>query len=200
MTTDLDAKYAGCENSGMGLRVLVQGFGVFSSTAAGYAASEGMGTLAPDGTLRVNDNDWFPVAKFVRMLEKIAAEVGEQVIYQVGERIPANAVFPPQINSIETALASLDVAMHMNHRKNGKPMFDPASGQWQEGIGHLAYQKVEGKNEIHIRADSPYRCAMDHGLVVTMARRFQPKSKVVHAPEPRCKDKGGTQCLYVVTW
>jgi hypothetical protein len=197
---ELDQKYEGIEDTGIGLKVMLDGFGVFRQLASDFFIQEGLGKAGPDGIVDIDPKKWYPLAPMVRALRSAAAQVGDQVAYEVGTQIPKNAVFPPQINSIESALASLDIAMHMNHRKNGKLMFDPATGEMTEGIGHLLYKKIEGKNEIHILGDTPFRCAMDHGLITAMARRFQPKAKCAHAPEPKCKDKGGTQCLYIVTW
>jgi hypothetical protein len=192
--------YAGIENSGIGVKVILVGFRGFSLLASKYLAEENLGRPDALGELEVDPEQWYPVENFRRALRKIAAEVGEQVVKLVGQQIPNNAVFPPHINSIETALASLDAAMHLGHRKRGKPMLDIATGRMEEGIGHLAYEKTPGKNEIIMCCDSPYLCAMDLGLVTAMAQRFQPHAKVVHDETPPCKDHGGTRCQYIVTW
>jgi hypothetical protein len=196
----LQMYYAGIENSGIGVKVIVAGFGNFSLLASKYLAEENLGRTDASGILEIDPDQWYPVENFRRALKKIAGEVGEQVVKLVGQEIPKNAVFPPHINSIETALASLDAAMHMGHRKLGMPMFDMDTGRIEEGIGHLAYEKTPGKNEIIMRCDSPYPCAMDLGLVTAMAQRFQPRARVVHEPKPLCKDHGGTRCKYTVTW
>jgi hypothetical protein len=47
----------------------------------------------------------------------------------IGKSIPENAQFPPEINSIEAGLQAIDVAYHMNHRIDGKPLFDPKTGK-----------------------------------------------------------------------
>ena len=192
--------YAGIENSGIGVKVILAGFRGFSLLASRYVAEENLGRPNEVGELEVDPEQWYPVENFRRALRKIAEEVGEQAVKLVGQQIPNNAVFPPHINSIEAALASLDAAMHLGHRKHGKPMLDVATGRMEEGIGHLAYEKTPGKNEIIMCCDSPYLCAMDLGLVTAMAQRFQPHAKVVHGETPPCKDHGGTRCQYIVTW
>lgn len=192
--------YAGIENSGIGVKVILAGFRGFSLLASKYIEEENLGRPNAQGVLEVDPEQWYPVENFRRALRKIAAEVGEQAVKLVGKQIPDNAQFPPHINSIETALASLDAAMHLGHRKRGEPMFDVATGRMEEGIGHLAYEKTPGRNEIIMRCDSPYLCAMDLGLVTAMAQRFEPRAKVVHEATPPCKEHGGAYCQYTVTW
>lgn len=192
--------YEGIENSGIGVKVILAGFRGFSLLASQYIAEENLGRTDALGMPQIDPDGWYPVENFRRALRKIAGDVGEQAVRLVGQEIPKNAVFPPHINSIETALASLDAAMHLGHRKHGRPMFDMETGRMEEGIGHLAYEKTPGRNEIVMRCDSPYLCAMDLGLVMAMAQRFQPHAKVVHDAKSPCKEHGGSHCKYTVTW
>lgn len=192
--------YTGIENTGIGIKVIVEGFGAFSVLASKFLAEEGLGTLGPEGIVEIDPNGWYPIDNFRRAFKRIGLEVGSAVVTQVGKVIPKEAKFPPAIKDIDSALGSLDIAMHMNHRKHGRLMFDPLTGEMLEGIGHLAYSRTAGKNEIIMTSDSLYPCAMDLGLITAMAQRFQPRAKVLHDHAQPCKEKGGTACRYIVTW
>jgi len=195
-----EGNYEGIFNTGLGVKVIVQAFGPFSALASAYLLEQGIGKPGPEGLVVIDENEQIPAKLFAIALERIAKEVGENVVIQVGQHIPKNAKFPPGMDTIEKALASLDPAMHLSHWKNGKRMFDPATGAMQEGIGHFRYRKVEGKNEIHIDCDTLYPCAMDFGLTKAMALRFQPKAHVVHENKDKCRDVTGKTCRYVITW
>ena len=115
----------------------------------------------------------------LRAFKRIAESVGESKLYAIGLRIPENAKFPPHIKTIDDAVASIDVAYHMNHRKAGKVMFDPATGAMLEGIGHYGYKKL-GPRSIESVSANPYPCSFDRGIITTMARRFEKGAAIVH--------------------
>jgi hypothetical protein len=106
----------------------------------------------------------------------------------IGLKIPENALFPPEINSIPTALTALDVAYHMNHR-NGE-------------IGHYRAEVI-GDSAIDMVCENPYPCDFDYGIIYGMVRRFRPTGvpfTVRHDDEAPCRKKGGDSCTYHVTW
>ncbi|RJS17679.1 hypothetical protein DRW03_27205 [Corallococcus sp. H22C18031201] len=152
------------------------------------------------GALAIDPNAWYPIEDYLLAYRKIDNLLGGRGLEKVGTMVPKNAVLPPDINSIQKALQSLDIAFHMNHRRDGKDMFDPATGIMLEGIGHYGCQPVAGKNEIHVVCENPYPCRFDLGLVRGMSQRFEPNASVEHHASNGCRNKGGTACTYVVTW
>jgi hypothetical protein len=94
----------------------------------------------------------------------------------------------------------VDVAYHINHRKNGVPLFDMNRGTMSEGIGHYGYERIAGKNKIVSLCKNPYPCAFDHGILTAMARKFAPAAKVTHDDSKECRSKGADSCTYVITW
>ena len=173
----------------MGIMVTVQGFGDFKLLASQYLLDEGIGKPAPDGMINLKNEEWYDAQAYLNAWKRIANEVSEQIIENSGRIAPDTAEFPPTIRDIESGLASIDVAYHMNHKKNGVPMFDPATGEMTEGIGHYRYQRTPGKQEAIIVCDNPYPCAFDRGLITAMAQRFQPRAQVTHDPKS-CRKRG----------
>lgn len=108
----------------------------------------------------------------------------------VGMRIPDDARFPPNINSIESALQSLNEAYHLNHQNEG--------GGWEV---HMI-----SENEIACISSTPYPSDMEYGIIYGLTRRFRPQGvnfTVYHEDtvdgKPNRKN-GGQSCLYRVIW
>jgi hypothetical protein len=117
----------GIEVFGASIGAIVDAFKLFPSVALKKLVSYGIGTLK--GSEVVIDRDaWYSLDKWLAAYESIATTVGNRALQQIGQHIPKHAPFPPTINDIHSAMASMNAAYHMNHRKNGKVMFDPATG------------------------------------------------------------------------
>lgn len=149
--------------------------------------------------LQIDRSAWYPLDRWLAAYSAIAKEVGLNSLYTIGKKIPENAAFPPHISDIYTALAAIDVAYHMNHRKAGVLMFNPETGEMIEGIGHYTY-RPEGDQRAVLVCENPYPCEFDRGIISAMATRFEPGSKTVHDNEAPCRKKGGESCSYIVWW
>jgi hypothetical protein len=131
----------------------------------------------------------------------VLVAVGPTGMFEIGRSIPRHAVFPPNIEDAFSAVASANVAYPMNHRKNGRPMFDPATSAMQSGIGEFRIVSKPGAKPVVIESDNVYRCELRHGLLNTLAARFEPRAIVDHAKE-RCQKarRREAACTYVATW
>jgi len=183
-----------------GIAVTVEGFGAFKLLASQYLLDEGIGKEGPDGMISVKNEEWYDAQAYLNAWKRISSEVSEHILENAGRAAPEKAEFPPHMRNIEMALRSVDIAYHMNHKKNGVPMYDPMTGQMTEGIGHYRYERTAGKNEIVMTCDTPYPCAFDRGLLLALARRFQPNAKLTHDPAGLCRKRGGEHCRYFITW
>ena len=171
---------------------VISGMGAFSGTAAQILQHNGIANPVP--------TEWYPQQAWLDAFREIAQSIGSRTLYQIGVSIPRNAKFPPGINTVEKALESLDVAYHMNHRKNGKVLFDPTTGTMEEGIGHYGYERVPATNQIISECNNPYPCSFDFGIVAAMAAKFEKNAKVVHDDTKPCRKKGADSCTYVISW
>lgn len=187
------AMTSGIEVNGQTILSVVKGAGVFEQTARKYLANHNLGEVKDSGDAWYSQQDWLDT------FQEIQTTVGRQTVFLIGKKIPETAIFPPQIQTIEDALASIDVAYHLNHRKDRKVMFDPATGRMLEGIGHYGYKLAEPKHSVLV-CENPYPCHFDRGIITTMAYRFDFDAKVVHDDAAPCRDKGGESCTYHVRW
>lgn len=191
--------YAGIEVYGANVRILLEAFGHFKSAASKILLQHGLGKKGADGMAEFVPDAWYSFDANIRAMEEIGAQ-GEAVMYQAGKLVPTHFPFPPQIKDVPSALGSLDVAYHMNHRLNGQVMFDAATGKMTEGIGHYRYEPGVRPGEATVVCDNPYPCALDRGIVVGLVRRFATGAALDHAPQSGCRSRGASACVYKVTW
>jgi len=165
---------------GQTVLAVVDGMGAFRNLALEILKRHGVDNPKPDG--------WYRQQPWLDAFKEIYERVGKTTLNLIGQKIPENAQFPPQIDSIDKALASIDIAYHMNHR----------GGE----IGHYGFTKL-GPNRAKLVCANPYPCDFDLGLIQSMARRFQPAGRapsVAHDETQPCRRKGGASCTYVVSW
>ena len=148
----------------------------------------------------VDRDAWYPLSNWLAAYESIAKTVGPRALMQIGQQIPKHAPFPPTINDIHSALSSLNAAYHMNHRKRGKVMFDPETGQLTPGIGSYGYTPVPRERKIISVCENPYPCDFDKGLITALANRFEKMSRVVHDDDAPCRRTNAESCTYTISW
>jgi hypothetical protein len=186
---------------GATLRPIMGGFGSFTLIASKFLLEEGIGE--PDETMMavLDPDKWYPLDKWVRVFDRIHAEFGNFTLRQVGMHVPKNAVYPPQMSDLTSAFKFIDIGYHINHGINNEPMFNLATGEMKEGIGHYTPTFHAGVNKISIEADSPYPCPFDEGVVTALAQRFKPSTTItVNHDKASCRSRGGKSCTYHITW
>ncbi|MDP3273581.1 MAG: hypothetical protein Q8Q09_00195 [Deltaproteobacteria bacterium] len=190
----------GIEVNGQTAYAILDGFKDFEQLASKFLLLEGIGTRGPAGLAIIEPEGWYKQAAWLRAFENIAKQIGDRVLFQIGVAIPRNAKFPPFVVDVVSAIRSIDIAYHMNHRKDGVTLFDPKTGQMSEGIGHYGCEVIPDKNMIVSVCNNPYPCAFDRGILTAMAQRFDPTSAVAHDDAAPCRKNGGESCTYMVTW
>jgi hypothetical protein len=181
------------EVNGETVLAVVAGMGVFKSAALQLLAENGIEFPEP--------GDWFPQQAWLNSFKVIAERVGDGTLRSIGRAIPEHAQWPPAIDSIRDALASIDVAYHLNHRIGGRLLFDHATGTTREGIGHYRFEE-RAPREALVVCDDPYPCAFDVGIVEAVAERFCEAGDRVRVEHlgPACRRSGAAACSYRVTW
>ena len=186
--------------NGTTIMSVVEGVGVFQSRARRYLDDAGLHNVVADAAHWYSQQDWLDV------FATIAAEVGANTLFSIGTKIPENAKFPPDIKEIEQALASIDVAYHMNHKnRNGQILFDPnRTPAMLGGIGHYRYEQTDNERKATMVCENPYPCDFDRGIIEAMAKRFKPRDSVIvlvnHDSTAPCRRKGSESCTYHVSW
>ena len=136
-------------------------------------------------------SEWYRQQLWLNAFKEIAESLGERTLFMIGKAIPENAVFPPQIDNLQKALAAIDMAYHMNHR----------GGE----IGHYLLKEYDEKRRDAIMVcNNPYPSEFDRGIISTMLRRFKPKDSfqydVVTDLSEESRITGGESCTYIIKW
>lgn len=145
--------------------------------------------LERHGMSDVQPDAWYPQQAWLDVLKDISEARGEAVfdLVSIGMRIPDSAVWPAEVDSVESALKSIDVAYHMNHR-NGE-------------IGHYLAEIV-GENHVRVTCDNPYPSDFDYGIIYRTAQKFMPEgmAATVWRADSPSRLEGDEMCIYDVTW
>jgi hypothetical protein len=187
----------GIEVNGEAVGAVVDAFKQYPSVVQKYLLKHG---LLSGKQGQIDRSAWYPLDSWLEAYQAIAKEVGLNSLYTIGRKIPENITLPPHINDIRSSLSSMDIGYHLNHRKNGSPMFDPATGQTLEGIGHYRSTLSADESRGTIVCENPYPCELDRGIVTGFATRFEPTARVTHDNTAPCRKKGANSCTYVVSW
>jgi hypothetical protein len=181
----------GIEVSGQSMLSVLDAMGAYADVARKLLAQHGVRKVLPDA--------WYPQQPYLNAYRAVATEVGERTLLAIGKKVPEHALWPPEIQTIEDALRSVDVAYHMNHRLLGQPMFDPATGSMLEGIGHYKVDHV-GKRRLVMTCETPYPSEFDRGIILGAGRKFEPSVEVELDQSQPTRLRGADHCTYVVTW
>ncbi|MDV6236647.1 hypothetical protein CH379_013535 [Leptospira ellisii] len=191
----------GIFTTGASVQSMLSGFGSFKTSALRMMAEEGIGEKNSAGEWEISSEKWYSTEAFLRVFKKIADKLGAAQLKAIGYKVPENAVFPPWVKDIHSAIQSIDIAFHLNHSRDGKnPMFDINTGVMQEGIGHYGYEPVEGEKKIICVCSNPYQSAFDQGIIECMATKFEPTARVSIDESKPMRSKGASSDTFVITW
>jgi len=190
----------GIEVFGGFVESVVEAFKLFPSVGLKRLVSNGVGTINGKGEIVIDRQAWYPLEKWLLAHDDIANSVGPRAMFQVGQHVPKNAVLPPTVTDIHSSLMAVDIGYHMNHRKNGRIMFDPATGQKTKGLGSYGYRAIPGERRIVSVCENPYPCDFDRGVLTAFATRFERMARVQHDDRAPCRKNGAESCTFIIAW
>jgi len=154
--------------------------------------------------LKTHKGAWNDLQALLDTFKEIALTIGEMNLFLFGKSVIESMAFPP-MNGLKNALESIDVAYHMNHRKNGKLMFDAKTGAMTEGIGHYKLVKFdEAMREAVMVCHTPYPSKLEEGIILQIVRKYKPQdssqTKVSLDETRETRRKGGESCTFIISW
>jgi hypothetical protein len=183
---------------GRALAFTASGFRLLPSVGLRYLQRHGLARIGPDGKPKLEPDEWYSQEKWLACFEAIYREVGANTTMEMGRQLGTHYPVTPDVRDVHGALRWLDHGFHMAHRKRGKVMFDAATGQMAEGIGHYGYCR-EGDRLVRSLCDNPYPCDFDYGILLGLSQRFNPKARVAHEGDS-CRKNGLASCTYLISW
>lgn len=191
----------GVEILGQNVQNVVDSFRMFPQLGVQPLLSRGIGELSAGGGLAVAAEHWFPLPAWLEAFYEIRDKVGPAKMTEVGTHVPNNSEFPPHISSLTDALESLDLAYYLNHRRDGRAMFDPATKTTDGSIGHYRYVPSSQPRRATVIAENvPYPCELDRGILIGLGRRFGSNRVTVTHLDEGCRNNGDASCSYRVEW
>jgi hypothetical protein len=161
-----------------------------------YAVIDGLGTfkkgglqiLENQGIKDVKPGNWYNQQAWLNAFKEISSKLGDNTLFVIGTKIPENAIFPPDIDSVHKALGVIDIAYHMNHR-NGD-------------IGNYKYVQIDEQSGKMI-CTNPYPDSFDKGIITFMIRKFNPNKTIAKVNIDETKEtrkNGGDSTTFLVSW
>jgi len=168
------------EVNGQTIYAIVQGMGAFKSTAIKILSENGINDPKP--------GKFYSQQAWLNSFRKIAEKVGDATLFNIGLKIPENAIFPNELNNVHEALAAIDIAYYNNHR----------GGE----IGHYEYTRTEEYSGTFI-CTNPYPDEFDKGIITAMCRKFMSDITlicVIIDERKPVRSKGGDSTTFMVNW
>lgn len=191
---------AGIEIDSRNVANVLQAFRLVPNIAYRILADHRLGRLEPDGNFVPDGRPWWPLNSYLGALSKINEVVGTSKMLEIGKLVHKHASLPPSLTDIHSAFQSIDVAYHLNHRKDGVVMFDLASGRMLEGIGHYRPKRNPHADRMTVVCETPYPCDVDRGILWGFALRFETRAFVEHVSSSPCRKNGAASCTFSVSW
>ena len=165
---------------GQTILAVVDGMGVFKETALKWLKEEGIENPKPD--------KYYSEQAWLNCFKRISRTLGDVTLRNIGRTWPSNVQFPPELNSIEQVLETMDKIYQINHIGEGDP-------------GHYTWEKT-GESSGIMTTDHPYPCSLDHGVLEGFVNHFKEPEQfasVEHLPDS-CKMDSGEICKFEIKW
>jgi hypothetical protein len=146
--------------------------------------------LEKHGFVNVRPEAWYPLQSLLDVFKEIYEEdlTAMLDLVHIGMEIPKHVLWPPEIQTVEEALLSINTAYHMNHKDGKIGVYRPRQVKWRE---------------FQIFCQNPYPCDFDYGLLYGIARLYLPPDGhliVEHDADTPCRKHGAESCTYSVRW
>jgi hypothetical protein len=155
--------------------------------ALGLSQRRGLQVLAEHGISNVSPDAWYSWQAYLNAQRAIYEDVGPNTVGRIGRMLVEESSFPPEIDTVHAALASLNDDYLLRHRG-------------RDVGGFLYTPKDERSGRMIIR--NPYPCQLDWQVVEALCRRFRPKNSlaVYLSHDGECRNDGAEQCEIDVRW
>lgn len=134
---------------------------------------------------------WYRQKDWLNAFKEIGGKYGPHTLFLIGKAIPKNANFPTDIQCLESALKSIDIAYHMNHRKGE--------------IGYYQLKSIDLEKKLAMmECKNPYPSYFDMGIIISIARMFKNNSsdmvEIERVDSLPSRLSGADSCSYILKW
>lgn len=122
----------------------------------------------------IQPGEWYPMDRAVRVQYEIENRLGPEVLRRIGRRVTHYAQFPPRIDSLDKALAGLDMTYQLNHGRDGRSIAERNIPGEADNVGHY-HVNIISENSIEMICENPYSVHFNRGLLEGLLWRFLPE-------------------------
>lgn len=148
------------------------------------------------------EKEWSPLQDLIDYFNLIEGLInGASLLQKIGAEVAKNAKWPDTVRSPIAALESINVAYHMNHRRDGKELFDHQQSKIIEGyIGHDYLEIDHEKKVVNFICGSFYPSDFDLGMAKEVLKIFGGSSiaalSVKRDESKPSRKNGGDTCTF----
>lgn len=137
------------------------------------------------------EDQWYNQQDWLDAFKEMYETIGTTTLYLIGKVIPKNAEWTDDIETLEDALRSIDIAYHLNH-KGGV-------------IGHYKLTRFdELSKKATMVCKNPYPCDFDRGIITYMLRKYKPEDSYDYGvyldKSKETRLMGGESCTFNIYW
>jgi hypothetical protein len=158
-------------------------------------------SLKPFNLDTAKPNQWYPLKNLVDFFTYIEESNNSVILQKIGAEVANKALWPDTVQTIRAALESVNLAYHMNHRRNGLELFDYKKGVVIEGyIGHNILEVDDKKETVKYICGSFYPSDFDLGMAKQVVKIFGKNAiaalSVKRDASKPSRKKGDTTCTF----
>jgi hypothetical protein len=154
--------------------------------AMGAFRARALKVLEAHGIPEPQPGAWYPLQSYLDALREIHGTGGAAMIAAIGRKLVEGHRFPREIDSVWTALATLDRDYHARHRG--------------DDVGSFQLEQT-GPSSARMLVRNPYPCELDRSLIEALAIRFRPPGALLRVEHPgTCRNEGAEVCTLQLRW
>jgi hypothetical protein len=164
------------EVNGRSVRSIVEGVGQFSSAYKERALE----ILDNHGLPEPEEGEWYSMQAYLDAFAELTDTVGPKTVWKIGSEIPNVVDWPPEVETVEEAMESLDDVYNMNHRGSD--------------LGYHDFEQTGDSNGV-MTCQNHYPSSLDEGLLKCVAEKFSDDGAFVRVEQT----EEGTERAYEIS-
>lgn len=148
---------------------------------------------------------WYPLENLLKLFTYIEKNCSPSILQRIGAEVAKKAKWPDTTQNAEEAIRSINLAYHMNHRRDEQELFDYEKGEIIEGyIGHDILEIDHKKEVANFICGSFYPSDFNLGMAKQVLKIFGNNfiaalSVKIDKSQPSRKT-GGETCTYNINY
>ncbi len=145
--------------------------------------------LANNGIKDLSSGKWYSQQNWLDAFSEISVTYGDPILHRIGTQIVIQSKWPDHIAEVHEALASINIAYHLNHSP-GK-------------IGNYTYTRT-GDTTGTMVCDTPYPDAFEQGIIEGTLCHYglcsPDQVSIIIDTKKECRSQGALSTTFLISW